>query len=74
MMDKASVFRTEESLVAMLDILADLKDRYERVGVQDKSGVQLRPHRRPRARLPARPRECLVISGRAAPRAAGALA
>ena len=38
-MDKASVFRTEESLAEMLDILAGLKDRYERVGVQDKGAV-----------------------------------
>ena len=38
-MDKASVFRTEESLSEMLDVLADLKDRYERVGVEDKGEV-----------------------------------
>ena len=39
MMDKASVFRTEESLAEMLEILGGLKDRYERVGVQDKGAV-----------------------------------
>ena len=56
MMDKASVFRTEESLAEMLDVLADLKDRYERVGDRRQGrGLQLRPHRGARARLPARP-------------------
>ena len=39
MMDKASVFRTEESLSEMFTILDDLKERVERVGIDDKGGV-----------------------------------
>ncbi len=39
MMDKASVFRTEESLGAMVTILEDLKERVERVGIDDKGEV-----------------------------------
>src|SRR5205807_3135406 len=36
MMDKASVFRTDESLRAMQAILGDLRSRYERATLQDK--------------------------------------
>jgi succinate dehydrogenase / fumarate reductase flavoprotein subunit len=39
MMDKASVFRTEESLAAMASILDDLKSRYERVTIDDKGEI-----------------------------------
>ncbi len=39
MMDKASVFRTEESLSAMEDILGDLKERATRVSIDDKSDI-----------------------------------
>jgi succinate dehydrogenase / fumarate reductase flavoprotein subunit len=39
MMDKASVFRTEESLSQVLDTLQDLKDRYQRISIQDKSDI-----------------------------------
>jgi succinate dehydrogenase / fumarate reductase flavoprotein subunit len=39
MMDKASVFRTEESLSEMLTVLDGLKERVERVGIDDKGGV-----------------------------------
>ena len=73
MMDKASVFRTEESLVAMLDILADLKDRYERVGVQDKGAVfnyDLTEGLELGYLLDLA--ECLVISGRARTESRGA--
>ncbi len=37
MMDNASVFRTADSLRAMREKLAELKERYKNVGVQDKS-------------------------------------
>src|SRR3954469_5285405 len=39
MMDKASVFRTEESLGEMADVLDDLKERYSRIAIQDKGEV-----------------------------------
>jgi succinate dehydrogenase / fumarate reductase, flavoprotein subunit len=39
MMDKASVFRTEESLSAVLGTVRELKERYERVGIDDKGDV-----------------------------------
>jgi succinate dehydrogenase / fumarate reductase flavoprotein subunit len=39
MMDKASVFRTEESLGAMASILDELKERYERVSIDDKGEI-----------------------------------
>ena len=39
MMDKASVFRTDESLRSMLQILGELKDRYQKVSIQDKGEV-----------------------------------
>jgi succinate dehydrogenase / fumarate reductase flavoprotein subunit len=39
MMDKASVFRTEESLGQMASILDDLKERYERVSIDDKGEI-----------------------------------
>jgi succinate dehydrogenase / fumarate reductase, flavoprotein subunit len=39
MMDKASVFRTEESLASMASILDDLKARYERVTIDDKGEI-----------------------------------
>ena len=73
MMDKASVFRTEESLVAMLDILADLKDRYQRVGVQDKGAVfnyDLTEGLELGYLLDLA--ECLVVSGRARTESRGA--
>jgi succinate dehydrogenase / fumarate reductase flavoprotein subunit len=39
MMDKASVFRTEESLGSVLGTLGELKERYERVSIDDKGAV-----------------------------------
>jgi succinate dehydrogenase / fumarate reductase, flavoprotein subunit len=39
MMDQASVFRTEESLGSMASILDDLKDRWERVTIDDKGEI-----------------------------------
>ncbi len=39
MMDKASVFRTQEGLEAMLTTLKELKDRYRRVRIQDKGKI-----------------------------------
>jgi len=38
-MDKASVFRTEESLGEMIGILEGLKERVERVGIDDKGAI-----------------------------------
>jgi succinate dehydrogenase / fumarate reductase flavoprotein subunit len=73
MMDKASVFRTEESLAAMLDILSDLKERYTRVGVQDKGAVfnyDLTEGLELGYLLELA--ECLVISGRARTESRGA--
>ncbi|MGK2958588.1 MAG: succinate dehydrogenase flavoprotein subunit [Acidimicrobiales bacterium] len=39
MMDKASVFRTEQSLGEMVDILGDLVARYDRMSIEDKGDV-----------------------------------
>ena len=39
MMDDCGVYRTEETLTRARDKIADLKDRYGRVGVQDKGSV-----------------------------------
>jgi succinate dehydrogenase / fumarate reductase flavoprotein subunit len=39
MMDKASVFRTEESLASMTGKLEELKERYERVSIDDKGEI-----------------------------------
>jgi succinate dehydrogenase / fumarate reductase flavoprotein subunit len=39
MMDKASVFRTEESLSEMITVLDDLKARVEHVGIDDKGEI-----------------------------------
>ena len=39
MMDKASVFRTEESLAEMLNLLEEYKARYEQVAIDDKGEV-----------------------------------
>jgi succinate dehydrogenase / fumarate reductase, flavoprotein subunit len=39
MMDRASVVRTEESLSAMLSILSDLRRRYDKTRVKDRSKV-----------------------------------
>jgi succinate dehydrogenase / fumarate reductase flavoprotein subunit len=39
MMDKASVFRTEESLASMVEKLDELKERYERVAIDDKGEI-----------------------------------
>lgn len=39
MMDKASVFRTEQSLGEMTDILGDLVARYDRMSIEDKGEV-----------------------------------
>ena len=73
MMDKASVFRTEESLLRD----ARRPSRPEgalRAGRDRRQGrdVQLRPHRGARARLPARPGRGLVVSGRARTESRGA--
>ena len=38
-MDKASVFRTDETLGSMLQTLGELKDRYQKVSIQDKGEV-----------------------------------
>ena len=39
MMDKASVFRTEETLSSVLDTVRDLSARYENVSIDDKGNV-----------------------------------
>jgi succinate dehydrogenase / fumarate reductase, flavoprotein subunit len=39
MMDKASVFRTDESLRAVLDTVRSLQDRYRRASIQDKGEI-----------------------------------
>jgi succinate dehydrogenase / fumarate reductase flavoprotein subunit len=39
MMDKASVFRTDESLRSVLQTIGELKDRYQKVSIQDKGEV-----------------------------------
>ncbi len=39
MMDKASVFRTDESLRSVLDTVRSLRERYHRVSIQDKGEV-----------------------------------
>jgi succinate dehydrogenase / fumarate reductase, flavoprotein subunit len=39
MMDKASVFRTDESLRSVLDTVRSLRDRYHRASIQDKGEV-----------------------------------
>lgn len=39
MMDNVSVYRSEESLTKMKDILADLKSRYEHISVMDKGSL-----------------------------------
>jgi len=39
MMDKASVFRTQEGLEAMLAIVKELRDRYRRIRLQDKGKI-----------------------------------
>ena len=39
MMDKASVFRTDESLRAVLDTVRSLRERYQRVSIQDKGEI-----------------------------------
>jgi succinate dehydrogenase / fumarate reductase flavoprotein subunit len=39
MTDKASVFRTDESLSAVLGTIAECKDRFERVAIDDKGEV-----------------------------------
>ncbi|MEX2659747.1 MAG: succinate dehydrogenase flavoprotein subunit [Acidimicrobiales bacterium] len=39
MMDKASVFRTEKSLSEMVTVLDDLKERVDRVGIDDKGQI-----------------------------------
>jgi succinate dehydrogenase / fumarate reductase flavoprotein subunit len=39
MMDKASVFRTDESLGSMLGILEELKARWDRVSIDDKGDI-----------------------------------
>ena len=38
-MDKASVFRTEDSLREMVDLLEEYKARYEQVAIDDKGEV-----------------------------------
>ena len=39
MMDKASVFRTEESLRSVLDTVHSLRDRYQQASIQDKGAI-----------------------------------
>ena len=39
MMDKASVFRTDESLRSVLDTVRSLRERYQRASIQDKGEV-----------------------------------
>ncbi len=39
MMDKVSVFRTQQGLEAMLSLLAELKDRYRRIRLQDRGKI-----------------------------------
>jgi len=39
MMEKASVFRTDESLRSVLDTVRSLRDRYQRASIQDKGEV-----------------------------------
>jgi succinate dehydrogenase / fumarate reductase flavoprotein subunit len=39
MMDKASVFRTQEGLEAMLAIVKELRERYRRIRLQDKGKI-----------------------------------
>jgi succinate dehydrogenase / fumarate reductase flavoprotein subunit len=39
MMDKASVFRTDESLRAVLDTVRSLRERYQRASIQDKGEI-----------------------------------
>ncbi|MBV9411165.1 MAG: FAD-binding protein, partial [Acidimicrobiia bacterium] len=39
MMDKASVFRTDESLRSVLDTVRSLRERYQRVSIQDKGEI-----------------------------------
>ena len=61
MTDKASVFRTDETLREALATIGGLRERYRSVRVDDKGKiVQLRPHRGPRAGLPLDLAEALV--------------
>ena len=39
MMDKASVFRTDESLRSVLDTVRSLRDRYRKASIQDKGEI-----------------------------------
>lgn len=39
MMDKASVFRTEESLTSVQSTIADLRERYQRISIADKGSI-----------------------------------
>jgi succinate dehydrogenase / fumarate reductase flavoprotein subunit len=39
MMDKASVFRTDETLRAVLDTVRSLRERYQRASIQDKGEI-----------------------------------
>jgi succinate dehydrogenase / fumarate reductase flavoprotein subunit len=39
MMDKASVFRTDDSLRAVLDTVRSLRERYQRASIQDKGEI-----------------------------------
>ena len=39
MMDKASVYRTDESLTSVLGTVRDLRERYQRASIQDKGEV-----------------------------------
>jgi len=73
MMDKASVFRTEDSLSAVLDVISDLKDRYQRVSIQDKGNIfnyDLTEGLELGYLLDLA--ECLVVSGRARTESRGA--
>jgi len=39
MMEKASVFRTDESLRSVLDTVRSLRERYQRASIQDKGEI-----------------------------------
>ncbi len=69
MHENFGVFRREEQMLRQGEIIAELRERYERVVVDDKGRrVQHRPHAGARARFPARARR---LHGRLGPRPEG---